>query len=228
VNLVFEIACLARFLDNRRPVFHNKSQEVLERIAKATDESNRGVAATSSSSPYMLMCDLNMWKGSSRIGEEIRNQFLCWIAKGFEERETQILFEFDKCMKNPAHPFILLTCVQRMMLLYRRIRERYYRFALSKHISSHNTRKESSRNLLVDRFDNMKTMTDLMVRRLCYMSSKAFRGNQTHSAFSDCFKKQQREALKEDEDLIAKFDKLDLTERHLCKALAPLSSPIIR
>jgi hypothetical protein len=140
VNLVFEIACLAQFLDNGRPVLHNKSQEVLERIAKATDESNRGVAATSSSSPYMLVCDLNM----SRIGEEIRNQFLCWIAKGFEERETQILLEFDKCMKNPAHPFILLTCVQRMMLLYRRIRERYYRFALSKHISSHSTRKESS------------------------------------------------------------------------------------
>jgi hypothetical protein len=74
----------------------------------------------------------------------------------------------------------------------------------------------------------MKTMTDLMVRRLCYMSSKAFRGSQTHSAFSDCFKKQQREALKEDEDLIARFDKLDLTERYLCKALAPSSSPIIR
>lgn len=71
MNLVFEIACLAQFLDNGQPVLHNKSQEVLERIAKATDESNRGVAATSSSSPYMLVCDLNM----SRIGEEIRNQF---------------------------------------------------------------------------------------------------------------------------------------------------------
>jgi hypothetical protein len=141
VNLVFEIACLARFLDNRRPVFHNESQEVLERIAQATDESNRGVAATSTSSPYMLMRDLNMWTGSSRIGEEIRNQFLCWIAKGFEERETQILFEFDRCMKNPAHPFILLACVQRMMLLYRCIRERYYGFALSKHISLAQYRK---------------------------------------------------------------------------------------
>jgi hypothetical protein len=76
-----------------------------------------------------------MWKGSSRIGEEIRYQFLFWIAKGFEERETKILFKFDECKKNPAHPFILLACVQRMMLLYRRIRERYYGFALSKHIS---------------------------------------------------------------------------------------------
>ena len=65
------------------------------------------------------------------------------------------------------------------------------------------------------------TMTDLMARRLCYMSGEFFNGYPIKSAFSDCFRQQQREALKEDEDLIARFNKLNLTERYLGMALAP-------
>jgi hypothetical protein len=106
-------------LDSRRPVIHDKSQQALSQISQT--------------SSYLSIDDFNMWKGSSRVGEEIRQQFFFWIAKGFEARETRILLEFDKYMKTPENPFVLLACVQRMMLLYRRLRERYRSFAISKY-----------------------------------------------------------------------------------------------
>lgn len=82
-------------------------------------------------SSYLSVENYNKWKVSARYGEEIRQQMLIWIAKGIEERELKIMTFFDKYKAHPETVPIVSACVQRMMLMYRRLRDRYHGFGIS-------------------------------------------------------------------------------------------------
>lgn len=63
-----------------------------------------------------------------------------------------------------------------------------------------------------------ETMVTAMARRLYYFSTNAYRGRKQKSPFSNSFREEQRNAFQNDEDLIARFDKLSVADLHLCKA----------
>ena len=56
-----------------------------------------------------------------------------------------------------------------------------------------------------------------MARRLYSISNRSFPGKGVKSPFSDSFRQEQGQAFKNDEDLIAKFSKLNLAESSFCK-----------
>jgi hypothetical protein len=105
-----------------------------------------------------------------------------------------------------------------MMLLYRRLRERYRSFAMSKYpvLSA-----VYLSNLMIislgERILSNETMANAVARRLYSISNRSFPGKGVKSPFSDSFRQEQGQAFKNDEDLIAKFAKLNLAESSFCK-----------
>ncbi|KAK7425181.1 hypothetical protein QQX98_000096 [Neonectria punicea] len=199
---VFEILCLARFLDNRRPVLADEGQKCLESLTSYCDSPCLQGFDTISAPRYMHVQNYYSWKGSSRVHEEIRNQLLFIVRNAIEEREMRLMKRFDE-LKIPHSSsrkdvFILSACQERMRLYYRRNRNRYSSFFGA-----------------ADRVSNNKTMADFMTRRTCFIGFMCTNGDPNRSPFSGHFKVIQREALNNDEDLIAKFERLRVAEEHM-------------
>ncbi|KAJ3530092.1 hypothetical protein NM208_g9479 [Fusarium decemcellulare] len=200
-KMFFEISCLARFLDNRRPVLAVEGQQCLESLTTFYDSLCHQSIGTTSTSPYMQMQEYNSWRNSSRIHEEIRNQLVLIAANAIEKREMRLMRRFDELStqlsRRRGDIYILSACQERMRLFYRRNRNRYSNFFGA-----------------ADRFRNNKTMADFMTRRACFVGFMYTKGDPDRSPFSGYFKDQERKALKNDQDLIAKFERLKNAEHH--------------